>query len=165
MKTRNKIKQIAHGFGQIAYLLIGLSVVLFLIFSQETIMEYQLSILFGISAGLLGIHFFLNGFLKKTPPPQWEKIFPMLDSPIRKKRNRKRKIIQLMSSLIDLNLVATGLFLCMEWGINWRFPLIIALGLYIINLLLRASLPAPKDYNWELVYPELALGFDEDQEE
>ena len=164
MKTKNKIAQISHKISQVAYAMLGFNIVLFLILSQDTIATYQLTNLFAINAVALGVYYLMTGFQKQTKKPQWEKVFPILETSKRKKILTKRKYALIMATLVDLGLITTGLFLCNDWGIDWRVTLIFALTLYILNLFLRYRLPIEKDHNWELVYPELALGHEDEDE-
>lgn len=165
MKTKSKIKQLVYKIGEFAFIPVIISILLFVILPKETASENGIHYIYAASAGIMGIYFFLNGFTKTFLPPQWEKVFPMLNSLSRNQKIKKRKVVVVIHSLMDICLILAGLAVSIDFGIDWRLILILALGLYIIGLFVRSRLPVAESYNWEFVYPELALAFDDDDEE
>jgi hypothetical protein len=148
----------------LAYLMCAFCIALYFIIPNAQHAEAGLHPLFAFCALAFGIYFLLMMGSTTKKQPKWEKVFPELHTETRQKIAVKRKFVNRIYSLMDIYLIVSALALVMEIGFDWRSPLISALILYIFGLIIRSSLPAAKDYSWEIVYPELALGFDEDEE-
>ncbi len=165
MNTKSKLKQLVYKIGEFAFIPLNISILLFIILPKESASENGIHFIYATSAGIVGFYFFLSGFTKTILQPKWEKVFPILNSLSRELKIKKRKVVVVIHSLMDICLILAGLAVIVDFGIDWRLMLIFGLGLYIIALFVRSRLAVSVSCNWEFVYPELALGFDNNNEE
>lgn len=158
METKNKITQLAHILRETSFLLVALSIIVYLFTPEVFSSEETAALIYIITAIVLGSFFLLNAFSKPAVKYKWEKVYPELKTPTLMRRRSKRKAVLILNNLIDISLMLGGLAVFIEFGMNWKIFIAAALGLYIVCLIVRASIPVKEDPNWELVYPELALG-------
>lgn len=164
MKATISFHTLAARMRNLSYLMCAFCIALYFIIPNAQHAEAGLHPLYAVCALTLGIYFLLNTGTKTSRQPKWERVFPELNTDARRKMAVKRTFVSRFHSLMDIFLVSAALSAVMEVGFDWRSPLIVALALYIFGLIIRLGLPTLKDYNWEIIYPELALGFNEDEE-
>jgi hypothetical protein len=118
----------------------------------------------GITFLIISAKFISDGLSETRLMPDWGLVFTELQgSCYSRGRFIYRAAMFLGNFSIALGIV--GIFLLVEKN-SYGSPLIIlACSMYSLYAFLEALLPSPIEYNWDLVYPELALGeFPEDEE-
>jgi hypothetical protein len=164
MKHNNVFKQIVGYARSAAYVMCAFGIALYLTIPHAQHAEAGLNFFFAFCALMLGFYFLLNIGIPASKQPKWERVFPELETEKRKKITAKRRLVSLIHGMMDVCLAIVGLTVFIDLGFDWRLPLIAALVLYIFGLIIRLSIPIQKEYSWDVVYPELALGFYEDDE-
>lgn len=165
MKAIIKFHILAARIRNLGYLMCAFCIALFFIIPNAQHAEAGLHSLYTVCALTLGIYFLLNTFSKEKRKPKWERIFPELNTETRRINLVKHKFVNRIHSLMDILIIFTAFALVVEVGYDWRITLISALVLYIFGLIIRSGMTVVKDYNWEIVFPELALVFDDEDEE
>lgn len=163
MKNTSFFDKFLHmGFQFSVYWIVSMGI-LFLISGMEAFTVQLSQIISGVALGFLGFYHLIHLMRPLRLPPDWGRVYPQLGGSCYGKGkflNRSGKILGNLS----ISAAIVGIFFLTE-GITWTgiITTTIACTLHALFAITQSQIMPPSDYFWELVYPELILG--DDQEE
>jgi len=163
MKNTSFFDRFLHmGFQFSIYWIVSMGI-LFLISGMEVFTLQISQIISGIALFFLGFYQVIHLIRPLCLPPDWGRVYPELGGSC---YGRGKLLNRLGKILGNLSIAAAivGIFLLSE-GIEWEgiITTIIACTIHALVAITQSQIMPPPDYNWELAYPELMFG--DNQEE
>lgn len=163
MKKTSFFDRFLHvGFQFSIYWIVSMGI-LFLISGMEAFTVELSQIFSGIALGFLGFYHFIHLMRPLRLPPDWARVYPELGGSCYGRGKFLERAGKIFGNS-SISLAIIGVFFFTEGNSSaGKITLIIACALHALFAITQSQLMPPSSYYWELVYPELMLGDDQDE--